>query len=210
MAMVASAPDQQMALRVTWDTYERILADHLDSSAPRFTYDRGLLQIETFSSEHEWINRTLWLLVNVVAADLGIDVLDVGSMTFRRKDLQRGFEPDSCFYIEHAPAVRTKTQIDATTDPPPDLVIEIDITSPSLNKLPIFAQMGVLEVWRYDGERIAVFALERGAYQQRSASDSLPILTADALTRFVQESRMLPRTAWLRSLREWVRNQPPA
>jgi Uma2 family endonuclease len=208
MATVASPPEQHVVIRVAWDTYERILADHLDSSAPRFTYDRGLLEIMTPSSGHERTNRTLALLVEVVAAELGVDVLNVGSMTFRREDLQRGVEPDTCFYIQHEAVVRHRAQIDPVTDPPPDLVIEIDVTSPSLNKLSIFAQMGIPEIWRANDERIIIFTLEAGTYIEAGGSRALPIVTADALSRFVRESRVLPRTGWLRSLREWLRAQP--
>lgn len=98
---VQSPPiEQRIVLRnVAWDTYERLLADHVDSSTPRFTYDRGLLEIVRPSPEHETLNRTLALLVEVVAEEPSVDVGNVGSMTFRRQDLERGFEPDSCFYI---------------------------------------------------------------------------------------------------------------
>ncbi|MDP9356919.1 MAG: Uma2 family endonuclease, partial [Chloroflexota bacterium] len=113
MQAVAGPPEQRILLRnVAWETYERLLADHLDSSAPRFAYDRGLLEIVRPSTEHETVNRTLALLVEVVAEELGIDVLNVGSMTFRRQDLQRGFEPGSSFYIQHESSVRGRTQID--------------------------------------------------------------------------------------------------
>jgi len=208
MATVASPPEQHVVIRVAWDTYEHILADHLDSSAPRFTYDRGLLEIMTPSSGYERTNRTPALLVEVVAAELGVDVLNVGSMTFRREDLQRGVEPDTCFYIQHEAVIRHRAQIDPLTDPPPDLVIEIDVTSPSLNKLPIFAQMGIPEMWRVTDDQVIILAVEAGTYIEAGGSRALPILTASALTRFVHESRTLPRTAWLRSLREWVQNQP--
>ncbi len=208
MATVVSPPEQHVVIRVAWETYERILADHLDSSAPRFTYDQGLLEIMTPSTPHEETNRTISLIVEIVAEEMGIDIRNVGSMTFRREDLQRGVEPDSCFYIQHEAAVRHRAQIDPETDPPPDLVIEIDVTSPSLNKLPIFAQMGVPEVWRVKDDQVMILAVDAGTYIEVDRSLALPVLTADGLSRFVQESRTLPRTAWLRSLREWVQNQP--
>ena len=94
-----------------------------------------------------------------VAEELGIEAEDLGSTTFRREDLERGFEPDSCFYIQNEKEIRGNVRIDPAVDQPPDLVIEIDITSPSLNKLPIYARMGVPEVWRYDGERMAILVL---------------------------------------------------
>lgn len=208
MATVASPPEQHVVIRVAWETYERILADHLDRSSPRFTYDRGLLEIMTPSTPHEETNRTINLIVEIVAEEMGIDIRNVGSMTFRREDLQRGVEPDSCFYIQHEAAVRHQAQIDPVTDPPPDLVIEIDVTRSSLDKLPIFAQMGIPEIWRANDERIIILTLEAGTYIEAGGSRALPIVTAEALSRFVRESRVLPRTGWLRSLREWLRAQP--
>lgn len=206
-----STGEQRILLsNIAWETYERLLADHLDSSAPRFAYDRGLLEIVSPSTEHETANRTLALLVEVVAEELDIDVLNVGSMTFRRQDLQRGFEPGSSFYIQHAASVRGRTQIDLLVDPPPDLVIEIDVTNPSLNKMPIYAQVGVPEVWRDDGERIMILLLHQGEYRSVATSDALPILTSDVLTHFVVKSKTLKRTTWLRALREWVREQAHA
>ncbi|MDP9473601.1 MAG: Uma2 family endonuclease [Chloroflexota bacterium] len=208
MQAVAGPPEQRILLRnVAWETYERLLADHLDSSAPRFAYDRGLLEIVRPSTEHETVNRTLALLVEVVAEELGIDVLNVGSMTFRRQDLQRGFEPGSSFYIQHESSVRGRTQIDPLVDPPPDLVIEIDVTHPSLNKLPIYAHLGVPEVWRYHDRRVTVLRSDGEEYRESAASVVLPPLTGDALTGLLSESRTLTRTAWLRALRAWARNQ---
>src|SRR5262249_51872696 len=99
MASVLYVPDQRMILRnVSWETYERLLADHRDCSAPRFTYDRGTLEIMSPLPEHEESNRTLALLVEVVAEERELDIRNLGSTTFKREDLERGFEPDSCFY----------------------------------------------------------------------------------------------------------------
>lgn len=93
------------------------------------------------SPEHEKLNRRIAQLVLAVTEKMGIESEDLGSTTFRRKDLERGFEPDSCFYIQNEERVRGKDRIDLSVDPPPDLVIEIDLTSPSINKLPVYAQL---------------------------------------------------------------------
>jgi len=208
MATVASpASELRTVLRVGWETYERILADHVNRSVPRFTYDRGLLEIMSPLTLHEETNRTLAMLVEVVAEELAIDTRNVGSMTFKREDLQRGIEPDSCFYVRNEERVREREQIDLAVDPPPDLVIEIDVMSPSLPRLPIYAAMGVPEIWRYeaDGGRVVVLTLRENAYEATVASSALPLLTGEVLSRFVAESRALPRTAWLRAVRGWVR-----
>src|ERR671939_1507804 len=165
MATVLSPPEQRVILHnVRWETYERLLADLQDSSAPRLTYDRGTLEIMSSSSEHERYNRTIAQVVEELAVEMEIDLDNLGSTTFRREDLDRGFEPDSCFYIQNAVRVRGKKRIDLTVDPPPDLVIEIDITSPSLDKFPIYAAVGVPEVWRYDGTHVTMYRLTGERY----------------------------------------------
>lgn len=210
MASVTSPPDQRLILHdVSWETYEGLVADHRDRSSPRFTYDQGVLEVMSPGSEHERANTRLALLVEVVAEEWGIDVDSLGSMTFRREAFQRGFEPDSCFYIRNEALVRDRQRIDPDVDPPPDLVIEIDVTSPSLPKFPIYAQMGVPEVWRYDGRRVGVHQLQANAYREIETSASLPPLTGDLLTRFLADSRTRPRTEWLRALRKWARQHDP-
>src|SRR5882724_6107193 len=147
MAAVLGPPEQKVILNgVSWNTYEQLLTDLENQNAPRLTYDRGLLEITRPSGEHERYNRAVALLVEVLAEELNIDVDNLGSTTFRREDIERGLEPDSCFYIQNVDKVRGKARIDLTTDPSPDLVIEIDITSGSLDKFPIYAQVGVPEI----------------------------------------------------------------
>jgi Uma2 family endonuclease len=208
LATLTSAPEQRIVLHgVTWETFERLLADQADRSAPRFAYDRGDLENVSPSAEHEIVNRTLALLVELVASELGIEVLDVGSMTCKRRDLQRGFEPDSSFYVQNEDRVRGKTQIDIALDPPPDLVIEIDITHGTIAKLPIFAAVGVPEVWRWDGNRALILHLAENEYHDAVRSQSLPVLTSEDLTALLHESFSMRRTAWTHHVREWTRKQ---
>jgi Uma2 family endonuclease len=211
LTTVASPPEQIIVLRdISWETYERLLNDRIDSSGPRVTYDRGELEILGPSSEHEIVNRTLALLVELVAAELSIEVMNVGSMTFKRQDLQQGFEPDSSFYIQNEERVRDRTQIDLTVDPPPDLVIEIEITRSAIAKLPIYAAMGVPEIWRWDGERVSIFRLRGSGYDDAPASAALPSLTSEMLTRFMAKSWTTRRTVWIHQLREWARSASPS
>jgi Uma2 family endonuclease len=205
LAAVASPLEQRIVLRdISWETYERLLADHTDSSSPRFTYDRGELEILAPSAEHEIANRTLALLVELVAEELSIEVTNVGSMTFKRQDQQTGFEPNSSFYIQNEERVRDKTHIDPATDPPPDLIIEIEVTRSAIPKLPIYARMGVPEIWRFDGERVTIHQLAGSEYDDVPASTVMPPLSNDILTRFMRDSRLLRRTVWIRQLREWA------
>src|SRR5215210_7276641 len=207
METVKNPAEQRVLLRnISWETYERLLADNENNSAPRFTYDQRELEIMSPSPEHEKFNRRIAQLVLVVAEEMEVEAEDLGSTTFRRRDLERGFEPDSCFYIQNEEQVRGKNRIDLTVDPPPDLVIEIDITSPSFSKLPIYAQMGVPEVWRYDGDRMVVLVLEGSDYVAANESLVLPPVTSNALTDLVEKSKTTRRTIWMERARRWVRN----
>src|SRR5690242_16425612 len=195
MATVLSTPNQRvMMYDISWETYERLLQDFAERSAPRLTFDQGTLEIMSPLEEHEESNRTIALLVEVVAEERAIDIRNLGSTTFKRADLAKGFEPDSCFYIQNAERVYGKAQLDLTVDPPPDLVIEIDITSPSMPKLPIFAQLRVPEVWRYDGKVLSLLHLVGGEYRQATESRALPGLTGAVLTGFLEDSKTLRRT----------------
>jgi Uma2 family endonuclease len=208
-----SPPEQRIILKnVSWETYEGLLADHLDSSVPHFTYDQGVLEIVSPSPTHERAGYALALIVEMVALELGIEVLGVGSMTFKRKELQRGFEPDGSFYIQSKPLVADKREIDADTDPPPDLIIEVDVTSPSLQKLPIFARMGVPEIWRYHEatEDVVILGLVDDDYRKVPMSNALPALTGDVLTQFLAGSRNRGHIEWMRMIQAWARSHQQA
>lgn len=126
----STATSQRVILHgVSWETYQRLLTDLQDSHAAHFAYDQGRLEIMVLSAEHEEDKAVLTLLVNVIAEELGIDVRSFGSATFQREDLDRGFEPDACFYIAHEAQVAGKKKLDLAIDPPPDLIIEINITN---------------------------------------------------------------------------------
>jgi Uma2 family endonuclease len=144
---VITPPEEREILsNVSWETYEGMLADHRERSAPRLTYDHGTLEIMSPSPKREELNRTIAQLVEVVAEECKINVRNLGSTTFKRDDLVKGFEPDSCFYIQSASLIRGKEEIDLSIDPPPDLVIEIEISHSSLDKLSIYAR-----IWRQGG-----------------------------------------------------------
>jgi Uma2 family endonuclease len=206
MTTVLAPPDQGIVLEgISWETYERLLSEHQDSASTRFTYDRETLEIMVLSAKHEKYKDLITLLVNVLAEEMGVDVSSFGSTTFRRQDLARGFEPDACFYIQKIDQVMGKDELDLTVDPAPDLVIEIDMSSSSLDRFPLFAAVGVNEVWRYNGDRLTLFVLTDGDYAKKPYSAVLPKVSGQALTALMTASQTLRRTAWLRQVREWVR-----
>src|SRR5919107_122185 len=206
METTKSPAEHRVILHNTsWETYERLLDERGDSRVPRLAYDRGELEIMSPSSEHESIAYFVGLLVAALAEEMRVNAYGVGSTTYKRGDIGRGFEPDASFYIRNEERIRGKPRIDLSVDPPPDLVIEVDITSPSLDKFPIYARLGIHEVWRYDGTRAAIFLLEEGEYIEAAESVALPSLTSDVFTHFVEESTALGSTDWLRRVREWAR-----
>ena len=207
--LLAPPAEQRMRLSgISWETYERLLAEHEGRQSPRFTYDRGELEIMVISFEHERANRLLHDLFTVLAEERGIDFVNAGSTTLKRRDLDRGFEPDTCIYIQNAARVRGKRRIELPRDPPPDLVIEVDITSPSIDKMEIYMAMGVAEVWRYDATSLRFFALQGGKYVARAESTVLPGLTSEVASRLLEDARSEPRTVWVRKVREWAKAHP--
>jgi len=209
---VKSPAEQRMLLRnVSWGTYERLITEREERRKPRFFYDRGVLELMSPSGEHDVSSRLIALLVDMVAEESGIDVENAGSTTFKREDLGRGFEPDESFYFSENAArirelVRNKGDIVLDEgDPPPDLIVEVDITNPSLNKLPIYAALGVPEVWRHDGERLVILRLRSAeGYTEAGESGFLHAATGETLTRLISAGLTLERPAWRRMVRASV------
>jgi Uma2 family endonuclease len=204
-ALVALPEQRSLLYNITWETYERLLAER-EWPGPRIAYDKGALEIRTVYKGHESPNWILARLVQITAVETRGDFDAAGSMTLKRKDLGIGVEPDASFYFRHASLVRGRDEIDVTVDPPPELVIEVDITRSSLPKLPIFAAIGIAEVWRYDGERVFFHALEGDAYRLIEKSWVLPPMTASQAGVFLEMSRHEPAGEWETAVRDWVRN----
>ncbi|MGH9765763.1 MAG: Uma2 family endonuclease [Blastocatellia bacterium] len=210
MATVITTKQTIVMHEVSWTTYENLLSDLKDQSSPRLTYDRGMLEIISPTREHEEYNGAIAQLIRTVAEEMSIDVLGLGSTTYRREDLLRGFEPDSSFYIQSLDRVAGKKDINLSVDPPPDLVVELDITRNSLDKLALYAEMSVPEIWRYDGQKLTIVLLNNvsGVYHESDRSSALPVLTGLAIANFVEQARSLRSTAWLKAIREWTRTTP--
>jgi len=166
---------------VSWQTFEQLLKELGDNRATRLAYNEGLLEIMTPLGPHENNNRFIESLIGVIADELNLNLKKFGSLTMKREKKLKGAEPDSCYYLQNELLVRSKQEIDLDNDPPPDLVLEIDITSGSLDKKPIYAAIGVPELWRYDGNRLEVFVLEplKRNYLSVSQSPTFPWMPLD-------------------------------
>lgn len=157
MTAALTSPRNQVVLRgVSWTTYQALSRDLEAEPGKRLTYDQGTLEIMVPLPSHEGYKKLTGRLVEVTTEEMETEIRSLGSTTWSREDLRKGLEADQCYYIQNELAVRGKSEIDLAIDPPPDLAIEIDITSSSVDRLGIYAVLGVPEVWRYDGESLTI------------------------------------------------------
>ncbi|HMS41849.1 MAG TPA: Uma2 family endonuclease [Pyrinomonadaceae bacterium] len=193
---------------VAWKTYQRILQDLEGVNNPRFFYNKGELLVMPNSPEHEEIKDTIVYFINILCEELEVESRSFGSTTYQRADLKRGFEPDSCFYFgENEAKMRGVKRLDMSRFSAPDLVIEIDITSSSFDRLGIFAAFGVREIWRFDGEILEIGLLENGVYLKSETSEILKGVNAEKLTEFIKSSAKLSRLEWQKNVRDWAREK---
>ncbi len=183
---------------ISWETYEKILAEHDAVSNPHFAYCDGDLEIMTLGWQRETLKNDLSELLTEIARILEIDYRGTASTTFRIEKKRKGFEGDATFYFKNADFARGKKEIDLTVDPPPELVIEIDITHGSLQKFPIFAGIGIEEVWRFDGDGVIFYRLENEDYKQVAESVSLPRVKSATVTELLFAAEEMKRSEWLK------------
>jgi len=200
-----SAINQKLILQgISWEFYEQILDEYKDSNALHFAYDDGFLEVEVPLAKHEIPIGILSDLVTTICVESDIDFRNVGSTTFRKRAKTKGCEPDTAFYIQNENQIRGLLEIDLSKNPPPDLVIEVDVTSPSLNKMPIYAALSVSEVWLYKGEKVVFYKLYGGVYQETSNSVALPFLNSKTVTKFLQKGLGGSSVKWFKEVREWI------
>ena len=213
MHTTLTPPSERILLSsIRWETYRAIAHDCEQQPRTRLTYDQGQLEIRLPSDLHETYKKLLGRIVEALTEACAIEIRSLGSMTCDRQDLARGLEPDQCYYIQNEAAIWGKENIDLQTDPPPDLAIEIDITSSSLNRFKIYARLGVPEIWRYDGQLLTIFVLESSTdgdrysdrYVASQASIALPFVNTTDLQRFLSLKPTVKENALIRQVREWA------
>lgn len=188
---------------IDWETYEALRSVVANRNI-RMTYDRGALFLMSPSKLHERVAELLAQLVTVWTETLDIPRLSAGSTTIKKKLLERGFEPDKCFYIQHEAAARGRDEFDADHDPPPDLSIEVDVTSLSTARMPIYAAFGIPEVWRWHDEQIIVYRLNDGEYRQVDDSVCLPGFPFEEAARTLTSRLDYDETTLVRKFRDFV------
>jgi Uma2 family endonuclease len=190
---------------VSWAEYRALLGQMGDAAGARLSYSAGELEITKSSPRRERMKSLFGSLLDVLADELDLKLVCFGSATLTADAVEKGAEPDDCYYITHAAAVVGKEELDLLVDPPPDLVIEVDITHPSLDKLPIYAALRVPEFWRYDGKTLNVYRLAGDEYRPVTHSGLFPFLDAATLTGFIEMGRREDLIQMQRAFRAWVR-----
>ncbi|MBE9013095.1 Uma2 family endonuclease, partial [Pseudanabaenaceae cyanobacterium LEGE 13415] len=185
-ATLIQSPDRVVLRNISWQSYQSLVRDFESEPRLRLTYDRGTLEIRMPLDPHESFKKLLGRLIEAATEELDLEIRSLGSRTCDQEDLSKGLEPDQCYYIQNEAQVRGIAQIDLGQFPPPDLAVEVDIHSSSLNRFSIYADLNVPELWRYDGQALRIYELRSGEYQNCDRSLALPILTAADLMRFLE------------------------
>ncbi|MFB2894608.1 Uma2 family endonuclease [Aerosakkonemataceae cyanobacterium BLCC-F50] len=201
---VASPPTIVMN-GVRWETFKALMADVGDGRPWRIAYDKGVLEIRMPLPEHEEPKRLIEDFVTAIVDELEIEIRSLGALLLEREDLTRAVEPDTCFYIQNESIVRGKRSIELPNDPPPDLVVESDYTSSSLNKFTIYASLGVPELWRYRNETLQVYQLIEGKYELTNQSLVFPFLPLTEIPGFIEQSRTIGQRSAVRLFRQRIR-----
>ena len=204
LSAIPFSEQQHLVLHdVSWDLYKQLLRE-VGNRPIRMTFDNGSLEIMSPLPRHEkWGNR-IGRMIEILSLELNLPIEPLGSTTFKRKRLGKGLEPDECYYIQNAAAVRGKDRFNLAVDPPPDLAVEVDITSRSIKREPIYRALGVPELWRFRGNRLAVRLLGPDkTYLPSSTSAAFPFLPMDIFEAFLLRMEHEEPTAVLREFRDW-------
>lgn len=205
MLLTQPRADRVVLYKISWQQFENLLANLGESRSARVAYDRGALEIMTPLPEHEYYKDTIGDAVKDIAEVLEEDYESLGSTTWKREIEKAGVEPDNCFYFQNEAKIRGKLQFDLNQDPPPDLVLEIDITSKSLDRFPIYARLGVPEIWCYDSGELKIYQLDGENYLEVETSSIFPTLPIRELPSLIETHRSAGRRSLRQAVREWAR-----
>ncbi|HEY5312198.1 MAG TPA: Uma2 family endonuclease [Pirellulales bacterium] len=205
-SVTTTAADHLVLYGVSWETYAGLLEAFGDRRL-RHTYDEGTLEMMSPLKGHEWIKRLIAKFIDIVVFEFDIDVQSIGSTTLGSERAEKGLEPDDCYYISHEPDVRGLEDYDPDRDPPPDLAIEVDVTHKSLDRMSVYAALGVSEVWRATKDGTLFYRLNRSRrYTKISRSRELPLLTPALIDEYLALRRTKSEAAVIRQFVAWVRS----
>ena len=194
---------------VSWDYYDHTLRQMQDQHLhARVTFDQGDMEIMTLGDKHERLKKAIARLLETYALEVDRPITGLGSVTCRRIDLLKGLEPDECYYVatEPPPVGEGDGPLDLNVYPPPDLAIEVDITSVSIGRQTIYAALGIREIWRHDGAVLRPMKLTANAtYQEMESSQLFPALSMPEFNRCIQVSLTVSQHAGVKAIRDWAR-----
>lgn len=206
-------PTEQRVIlpNISWQQFEKLLVELGPERQARMSYLRGKLEMMTPVEAHERCSKLIDSLILVLVDEMAMPITPVVPALLKQVDLGCATESDACYYLSEI-SLRHKTEIDLTQDPIPDLLVEVALTRSSLDKLPIYATLGIPEVWRYittAGDdmlkgQLLIYELQQGNYVQRRQSTVFPFLPADRVLEFMEQSDSMSLSAALRLLRAWV------
>ncbi len=205
MAVAAAAVENLIVTTdVPWSAYSALVRELGDGRRLRLAYDEGSLEIMAPSLAHEKLTRLIERFLGFLSSAWSVPVDASGSTTFQSLLRQKGVEPDGSYYVAKAAAMRGKTAIDLAVDPPPDLVVEIDLSRRRLNKRALYAALGVPEFWRHDGEKLTAYALSDGAYVPISHSRVFPTLPIEQVERHLRLADTSDQSAATEAWYAWL------
>jgi Uma2 family endonuclease len=207
-AMRIALPDVNESLvleNISWEDFESLLDKLGDRRSKRLAYDQGRLEIMSPSKTHERIRRLFELFLYVLTEEFDLECVGTGSATFRRADLKKGVEGDASYYLTHEKEIRRHPEIDLHRDPPPDLVIEIEVTRKSLDRFAIYLALGVPEIWRYHEQTLEIYQLRGKAYKKSRFSRYFPDFPVAEIPRFLERRHRMGDNQLAGSFRQWVR-----
>ena len=204
--LVAQATEPRVVVQVNWSGYRKFMEAIGDAPGVRLTYDGGQLEIMTTGAEHESIKELVGRLLEVYMDESGIDFESGGAQTFKRKRLDKGFEPDVCWWVANYRRMLGVKRWDAARHPPPDVAVEVEITHGFIERLPIFAALGVPEVWWYHDDSIEILLLQPGGqYRAAESSSNYPDLRPQFLMKYVRLKPTVSTSEILRLFRRDLR-----
>ncbi len=205
--LTSQRADRVVLHNLSWQQFENILENLGDRRSARIAYYDRELEIMTPLPEHEYYKDQISDALKFIIEILDIDFECYGSSTWKRKMMEAGVEPDNCFYFQNESLVRGKLTFDLEQDPPPDLALEVDLTSKSIPRLPLYARLGVPEIWQYENGMLTIYQLHQGVYQTSPTSAIFPQLNIPEIPQLIEQYRPLGRRAFRQAIKEWIKAQ---
>jgi len=199
------AGNQLLLRNVDWESFEQLLEELGDNRGTRLSFSDNTVEIMAPMAAHENDKRIIGRIVETILEEMGVEYASLGSTTFKNEQMTQAVEPDECFYIQNEEKTRGKAKIDLEQDPPPDLAIEIDLTSRThFNN---YEKLGVPELWRFDGKSLNINVLRNNIYIESSQSRQFPnIPLKEAIPHFVEESKTRGRSRMIKSFKLWLKD----